>query len=246
LRLLASGVRSFQGQRKKDPLTPKGEKTMKKLIESVKSALTKKINLGQREKEYKNETYFLLNCMKYFTLAGTVVSAYILFLAFGGTDNLFEAFGKAALLDLSIFFFMQMLLRSTGITQVMIVLGFGFVTLLSIYQSMEFQIAKYLNVPMNQIDLKAILTVDAYQWFSAFRQGGFVQVVLFFLGIGQPAFINYLEKKEIADRERAAQKLKNAEAYEKMKLAKIAQGVVFKKRGRPVGWRKPTVTETAN
>lgn len=212
---------------------------MKKLFEAVKAALTKKINLGQREKEYANQTYLLLNGMKYFTLGGTVVSAYILFLAFGGFDNMAEAFGKAALLDLSIFFFMQMLLRSSGLTQIMIIVGFLFVTLLSIYQSMEFQIAKYLQIDINQINLRAFTMVDTYQWFSAFRHGGFVQVVLFFLGIGQPAFIRYLEKKEIADRERAAQKLRNAEAYEKMKLAKISQGVVFKKRGRPVGWKKP-------
>lgn len=218
---------------------------MTKIIETIKAALTKKVSLTQRDKEQTETTYILLNSLKYFTLFGTIISAYILFLAFGGYDNLFEAAGKAILIDLSVFFFMQMLLRSGGFTQVMTVTGFAFVTLLSIYQSMEYQLAKYLQISMTRINLAAINEIDAYQWFSAFRQGGVVQVILFFLGIGQPAFTKYLEKKQNQKREETERKLRNAEAWQRVKANKIAQGIPIKKRGRPVGWKKPlTVINT--
>lgn len=206
---------------------------MKKTFEWIQKALNKKVNIGQQEKEYQNQTYVLLNAMKYFTLGGTIVSAYILFLAFGGFDNFFEALGKSVLLDVSIYFFMQMLLRSGGMVRFLIVFGFAFVTVLSIYQSMEYQLAKKLNMSVDQINMATIMQVDAYQWFSSFRQGGFVQVILFFLGIGQLAFVNYLEKKEVTDREKAQQRIRNAEAYARIQAQKLAAGVPLRKRGRP-------------
>jgi hypothetical protein len=203
------------------------------MFEWIKKALTKKVNLDNRQKEYQNQTYILLNAMKYFSLGGTFVSTWILFLAFGGFDNFWEAAGKALLLDVSIFFFMQMLLRSSGTTRVMIILGFAFVTLLSIYQAMEYQIAKKFTMDVNQIDMQTILRVDRYQWFSSFRQGGFVQVILFFLGIGQLAFINNLERKEVEAQEKAAQRVRNAEAYARIRAQQVAQGIPLRKRGRP-------------
>lgn len=203
------------------------------MFEKIKKLLTKKVNIGQREKEFQDETYMLLNAMKYFTLGGTIVSAYILFLAFGGFDNVVEAVGKAILLDLSIYFFMQMLLRSSGMVRFWIILGFAFVTLMSIYQSMEYQLAKKLSMSVDQINMAVIMKVDMYQWFSSFRQGGIAQVILFFMGIGQLGFINYLERKEIADREKAAQRIRSAEAYARIQAQRMAQGIPMRKRGRP-------------